>query len=369
MSRPTRILVMKFGGSSVATAEARDLVYRRIIAAHQDGYAVVAVISAMGRRGAPYATDTLLDLIQSTCPDAQTRERDLIFSCGEIIAGTVITANLQQRGCRATYLTGPQAGVITTGEHGDAHILRIEPDHLRALLASGAMVIVAGGQGVTPQGEITTLGRGGSDTTACALGVALDAERIEIYTDVDGLMTADPHLVPEAKLITNISHRGCCLLASHGAKVMHPRSVETAAQKPAIPLWVRSTFGELPGTLIGEPFPGSRVASHQARPLAVAVHSGRDGVSCVSLVGEGLTVDPKFASAFVDRVTRTGSSPLATKISDQVASAWVEDGQLQAVARSVHELVTGSWSIGEQGFGGEVELFGGLTAAGAASAE
>lgn len=187
-----QLIVQKYGGTSVATPEARELVYERIISAKKSGNAVIAVISAMGRRGAPYATDTLLDLVQPACPQAREREQTLMQFCGEIIAGSLITANLQQRGFPATYLTGQQAGLMTTADYDEAEILRVETGRLRSLLLAGEIVIAAGGQGATPEGEITSLGRGGSDITACALGVALDADRIEIYSDVEGIMTADP---------------------------------------------------------------------------------------------------------------------------------------------------------------------------------
>ena len=245
-----KILVQKFGGTSVATVESRELVYNKILSAKENGYSVVVVISAMGRKGAPYATDTLLDLIRLDCPEANLRELDLIFSCGEIISGTLITANLQKKGYPSVYLTGQQAGIVTTKEHGDARILCVKTENIMRLLSEGNIVVVAGGQGAAEDGSITTLGRGGSDTTGCALGVALDAERIEIYTDVEGIMTVDPRLVSNARLITEISYDDCCEMAYQGAKIMHPRAVEIASQKPSSQLYVRSVFSDNPGTLI-----------------------------------------------------------------------------------------------------------------------
>lgn len=236
------ILVQKFGGTSVATPESREAVYRKVEKAKAEGYSVVVVVSAMGRTGAPYATDTLLDLVGLDCPKSQKRETDLIFACGEVIAGVVITTNLRQRGHKAVYLTGGQAGVVTTGNHGEACILKIKTEHIRSLLADGNIVVVAGGQGATETGEVTILGRGGSDTTGTALGVALDAKAIEIYTDVEGIFTTDPRVVPEARLIEEMSYADCCRLAYQGAKVIHPRAVEIASRKPSIPFYVRSTF-------------------------------------------------------------------------------------------------------------------------------
>lgn len=248
-----KIIVQKYGGTSVATAESREIVYNKILKAKEDGYAVVVVISAMGRRGAPYATDTLLDLIRIDCPEANQRELDLIFTCGEIISGTLITANLQQRGHAAIYLTGQQTGILTSAKHGDARILQVNTERIKELLNKNYIVVVAGGQGATADGVITTLGRGGSDTTGCALGAALDAEEIQIYTDVEGILTTDPRMVKDARLIPEISYENCCEMAYQGAKVMHPRAVEIASQKPNAKLFVRSVFSDLPGTLITNP--------------------------------------------------------------------------------------------------------------------
>lgn len=269
-----KILVQKFGGTSVATRESRELVYKKIITAKEEGFAVVAVISAMGRKGEPYATDTLLDLITSDNPKSEPRELDLIFTCGEIISGTIVTCNLQGLGYKAKYLTGLQAGIITTAYYSDARILEIKTEKVKKLLLEGNIVVVAGGQGATLDNEITTLGRGGSDTTACSLGVALNAERIEIYTDVEGIMTTDPRIVNEAKLIEKISYKVCCEMAYQGAKVMHPRAVEIASLKPKIELFVRSVFSNNKGTLIcdynNEPKGGADLLKN-IEPVGVAL--------------------------------------------------------------------------------------------------
>ncbi len=299
----TKILVQKFGGTSVATPESREMVYRKIEAAKVKGYGVVAVISAMGRKGAPYATDTLLDLVRLDCPGTAAREMDLIFVCGEIISGVVVTANLQRRGHAATYLTGGQAGIVTSADHGDARILEIRTARVRGLLEKGHIVVVAGGQGATAEGEVTTLGRGGSDTTGTALGVALEAEAIEIYTDVTGGMTADPRVVPEAALLREITYGDCCQMAYQGAKVMHPRAVEIASQKPNIPLWVRSTFSDDPGTLICSPT--RHLAGGADRP-------GRGGAVGVAVLGGQtvLKVEEKPATDVAADVSGAGGGHL-----------------------------------------------------------
>ncbi|KKM10926.1 aspartate kinase [Clostridiales bacterium PH28_bin88] len=244
-----RVLVQKFGGTSVASPELRYQVAQKVNAAVHQGYAVVVVVSAIGRAGAPYATDTLIELAKETNPDLSTREMDLIMACGEIISGTLMVGVLQSIGCPAVLLTGSQAGIITDGQFGDARIIRVESKRIYECLNEGKVVVVTGFQGVTDSGDITTLGRGGSDTTAAALGVALDAKAIEIYTDVDGVKTADPRIVADAKTLETISYNEVCQLAQEGAKVIHPRAVEIAQQKN-IPLWVKNTFSDAPGTLV-----------------------------------------------------------------------------------------------------------------------
>lgn len=247
-----KILVQKFGGTSVASEESREHVYNKIINAAEQGYSVVVVVSAMGRSGDPYATDTLLNLIKKDYPFASKRELDVIFSCGENISGSIIAANLQKRGYKSCYLSGAQAGIITDNNHLDARIIRVENEKIRELLSEKNIVVVGGSQGISESGDVTTLGRGGSDTTGCALGVALDAEEIDIFTDVEGIMTADPRKVKNAVLLNEISYEDCCNMANKGAKVIHPRAVEVAMTKDNIKLYVKSTFSSHPGTLIGK---------------------------------------------------------------------------------------------------------------------
>ncbi len=245
-----RILVQKFGGTSVATESSREHVYKKIEEAVDSGYSLVVVVSAMGRNGDPYATDTLLNLIKKEYPFASKRELDVIFSCGENISGAIIASNLQKRGYKSVYLSGAQAGIITDENYADARITRVENDRIVNLLKEGNIVVAGGGQGISEKGDITTLGRGGSDTTACALGAALGAYEVDIYTDVEGIMTADPRKVKDAVLLDEISYEDCCTLANMGAKVIHPRAVETAMKKPKTKLYVKSTFSSHPGTLI-----------------------------------------------------------------------------------------------------------------------
>ncbi len=244
-----RILVQKFGGSSLSTQEFRYRAIYHIEKALAEGYSLVVVVSAMGRSGDPYATDTLLDLIRSNSDHLPKRETDMLLHTGEIISACVLCSMLQERGIISTVLSGGQANIITTDDFTNAQILSIEGQRIKQELGAGKVVIVPGFQGRTENWEITTLGRGGSDTTATALGVALQAEMVDIFTDVNGIMTADPRLVSEARQLDAVTYTEICNMAHLGAKVIHPRAVEIAMQTN-VPIRVRSTFSDDPGTLV-----------------------------------------------------------------------------------------------------------------------
>jgi len=243
------VIVQKFGGTSVGDDEARLKARDRVVFAKKQGFDPVVVVSAMGRRPGPYATDSLLDLVRAKDLPVDARSLDLLASCGEVISCVVMAGYLRAAGYEAVPLTGAQAGIRTDAQFGDASIQGINTARLLDVLASGRIPVVAGFQGVTDDGEVTTLGRGGSDTTATALGVALRAECVEIYTDVEGVMTVDPKIVPEARLISAITYFEVEELANNGAKVVHPRAVQIA-QQGGIPVRVRSTFAESEGTFI-----------------------------------------------------------------------------------------------------------------------
>jgi aspartokinase len=207
---PPRMVVQKFGGKSVGTPEARRLAAEKVRKAREEGLLPVVVVSAIGRSGAPYATDTLIQQLEAVDPvtEPEARERDLLMACGEIISTVIMAQTLKSIGLKATALTGGQAGIVTDDSFGDAQILDIDPTAILSYFEQGVdAVVVAGFQGVTApgaegeHGAITTLGRGGSDTTASALGVALKAEKVEIYTHVDGVMSADPEVVPDARTL------------------------------------------------------------------------------------------------------------------------------------------------------------------------
>jgi aspartate kinase len=248
-----RIIVQKFGGTSVADKQRRHASIDKVVAAIEAGYSPVVVVSAIGRKGDPYATDTLLSLINSkaseTAMEIENRDIDLLMSCGEIISSVVMAKEFAERGYKTQVLTGGNAGIVTDSNFGNAAITMVNPDKLLKILKKGIIPIVAGFQGVTPEGEFTTLGRGGSDVTGAVIGEALRADCIEIYTDVDGIMTADPRIVPDARLIDTISFNEVFQLADQGAKVIHPRAVEYAMYGN-VPLIIKNSLSDAKGTTI-----------------------------------------------------------------------------------------------------------------------
>lgn len=245
------VLVQKFGGSSLASQDNRTHAVRRVVQAKNAGHDVVVVVSAMGRSPSPYATDTLASLLSEEVAMVMPEERDLLLSCGEIISAVVFAGLLREAGCESCALSGQRAGIKTGGTFGEAHIRRVRPDAILNRLSLGQIVVVAGFQGVTEGGCVTTLGRGGSDITAAALGCALEAERVEVFTDVDGIMTADPQVVKGATRVDRLTYREVCEMAHLGAKVIHPRAAEIATEG-GVPLWIKNTFSDDEGTLIAD---------------------------------------------------------------------------------------------------------------------
>ena len=239
------LVVQKYGGTSVASADRIKSVAERIAARARDGDSLVVVVSAMGD-----TTDELLALAASMTDEPEERELDLLLSTGEIVSCTLLAMALKHIGQPAVALSGAQAGIGTDTRYGRARILSINPERVKRELERGAVVMVAGFQGTTEELDITTLGRGGSDTTAVALAASLPADRCEIYTDVDGVYTADPRIEPNASKLDAISYEEMLELASYGATVLHPRAVELGAVYE-VPILVASSFSEAPGTLIG----------------------------------------------------------------------------------------------------------------------
>lgn len=239
------LVVQKYGGSSVATAERIRRVAERIVETKKQGNDVVVVVSAMGD-----TTDELLDLAQQVNPAPPAREMDMLLTSGERISNALVAMAIASLGAEAQSFTGSQAGVITTSSHGKAKIIDVTPGRVRDALDEGKVVLVAGFQGVSQDTkDITTLGRGGSDTTAVALAAALQADVCEIYTDVDGVYTADPRIVPDARRLETVSFEEMLEMAACGAKVLMLRCVEYA-RRYNVPVHVRSSYSTKPGTIV-----------------------------------------------------------------------------------------------------------------------
>src|SRR5438477_4993736 len=237
---------MKFGGTSVGTVERIRAVADRVVRAREGGDDVIVVVSAMGD-----TTDDLTAMALRIADVPDPREMDMLLTAGERIAMSLLGIAINARGCRAASYTGSQAGIITDTQHGAAKIVEIRPKRIAEALGAGNVVIVAGFQGLSSQYEITTLGRGGSDTTAVAMAAALGAEVCEIYTDVEGVFTADPRIVPTARRLERLSYEEMLELAASGAKVLALRSVEYA-RNHGVAVHVRSSFADNDGTFIGE---------------------------------------------------------------------------------------------------------------------
>ena len=244
------LIVQKYGGSSVADAEGMKRVANRIVAAKRDGNQVVVVVSAMGD-----TTDELIDLAKQITPIPSGRELDMLLTAGERISMALLAMAITNLGHEARSFTGSQAGVITTSTHGRARIIDVTPGRIQEALKEGAIAIVAGFQGISQDTkDVTTLGRGGSDTTAVALAAALDADVCEIYTDVDGVFSADPRVVPNARKLKSVTYDEMLELAASGAKVLHLRCVEYA-RRYNLPIHVRSSFSTNEGTWVVKDHP------------------------------------------------------------------------------------------------------------------
>jgi len=239
------LVVQKYGGSSVGTAERIKRVAERIVATRKEGNDVVVVVSAMGD-----TTDELMDLAQQVSPSPPARELDMLLTSGERISNALVAMAISALGAEARSFTGSQAGVITDSTHGKARIIDVTPGRIRSALDDGNIALVAGFQGVSQDTkDITTLGRGGSDTTAVALAAALDADVCEIYTDVDGVFSADPRIVPDAAKLDTITYEEMLEMAASGAKVLMLRCVEYA-RRYGVPVHVRSSYSDRDGTLV-----------------------------------------------------------------------------------------------------------------------
>lgn len=329
------VIVQKYGGSSVADADKIRRIAKKICDRSASGVDLVVVVSAMGD-----STDELIALSKAvTGPEKlpSPREMDTLLSTGELVSSTLMAMAINSFDQRVVSLSGQQAGIRTDGTHGSARIARINNERLRKELDSGNVVIVAGFQGLADDGDVTTLGRGGSDTTAVALAAALDAVRCEIYTDVDGIYTTDPRLVPEARKLKEIGYEEMLEMASLGAK-MNPRSIELAAVYD-VPVLVASTFEDLPGTLIhgGEPTMELRKAvtgiavDRNVAKITIRGVEDRPGVAAgllQPLASNGISVD-----VIVQNTSDDGATDFTFTVSDADAQRALEIEKAQGAVK------------------------------------
>jgi aspartate kinase len=301
------LIVQKYGGTSVGDADKIKNVARRIAARREKGDELVVVVSAMG-----HTTDDLIALAHQINPHPEDRELDVLLSTGETVSSTLMAMALHEMGLPAISLSGAQAGIGTESRFGRARILEVDPQRIQKELGEGKIVIVAGFQGITEEMDIATLGRGGSDTTAVALAAALNAERCEIYTDVDGVYTTDPRIEPKARKLVEINYEEMLELATWGARVMHNRAVELGAVYN-VPILVASSFRDVPGTLIHR---GDEMVEQRNKVSGIAYDTDvakvtvrgvpdRPGIAATlfgPLSDAGISVDTIVQNASVERI-------------------------------------------------------------------
>lgn len=301
------IIVQKYGGSSVADAEKIKSVARRVIRAKEQGNQILVVVSAMGK-----TTDALIELSRQITKQPYKREMDMLLSTGEVVSCALMTMALRSMGQEAISLTGAQAGIRTDSSHSQARITGISTKRMRRELDKGNIVIVAGFQGIDKEMDITTLGRGGSDTTAVALAISLSADRCEIYTDVEGVYTADPRIEPKARKLDELGYEEMLEMASVGAKVMHSRAVELGWVY-GMPILVASSFNDRPGTLIhgGVSMEVKNKVSGIAHDMNIAKITvigvpDKPGIATnifEAIAGAGISVDSIVQNASINRIT------------------------------------------------------------------
>ena len=317
------LVVQKYGGSSVSDVDAMRRVARRIVATRQAGNTVVVVVSAMGD-----TTDELLDQAAALTTHAPAREMDILLSAGERISMALLAMAVTELGVPAQAYTGAQAGVLTDSKYGKASIVGVLPERVARSIQTGAVAIVAGFQGINEVEDTTTLGRGGSDTTAVALAAALNADVCEIYTDVDGLFTADPRIVPTAKRIESLSSEETLELAAHGAKILHLRAVEYA-RRFGVPLHVRSSFSDKTGTWI---YDGRREGAFV--PSVVAAQLDDVVAADIATPGSPATpASPASAATPADSASQ-GAAPVAPASPSDPAG--LDDGPSASVVDTAH---------------------------------
>ena len=325
------LVVQKYGGTSLADADRIRNVARRIVIAHKQGNGVVAVVSAMGNR-----TDQLLGLAREVSPHSHPRELDMLLTAGERVTMALVAMAIEDLGVPATSFTGSQAGILTTGRHGQAEILEIRADRVRTGLEAGKVVIVAGFQGVDPDSkDVTTLGRGGSDATAVALAASLGADVAEIFTDVDGVFTADPRVVERARKLDEVTFEEMLELASAGAGVLMPRSVEFG-RRFNIPIHVRSSFHDGEGTWVKEETMEQAIVRGIAQntdEVKVTVYQVPDTPGIAAELFEGLASVGVNVDMIVQNVSHDGSTDISFTV--PLASIVPAEEQSGKVAEAV----------------------------------
>ena len=334
------IIVQKYGGTSVDGVERLRIVADRVVRARESGNDVIVVVSAMGQ-----TTDDLARMAKDIAPAPDPREMDMLLTAGERIAMSLLGIAINARGCRAASYTGSQAGIITDTAHGQAKIIEIRPKRILEALESGNVVIIAGFQGLSSAYEITTLGRGGSDLTAVAMAASVGADVCEIYTDVGGVMTADPRLVPSARLIERIDYDAMLELAAAGARVLQSRSVELA-RRSGLRLHVRSSFDdEAPGTWVEEVH--DQMEDVLISGVAIETDEAKvtlDGVPDRPGVAAGLFKAVAGVGVSVDMIVQNVSHQGATDLSFTAPTADVPD--LEAALGGIAEQVGArGWSV------------------------
>lgn len=335
------IIVQKYGGTSVATPERMLAVAQRIVATADAGNRVVAVVSAMGR-----LTDELIRLASAIDPEPPEREMDMLLATGEQVSIALLAMAIHTAGHRAVSFTGPQVGIVTDHGHTKAKILEVRADRVRRALDEGFIAIVAGFQGVTQDGQITTLGRGGSDTTAVAIAAGIGADLCEIYTDVDGVYTADPHVVPDARKIDEISYEEMLELAASGAGVLNLRAVEFARNHGVV-IHCRSSFNDTPGTIVRE----ADETMEQAIISGVACDASEAKITIRDVPdrpGVAAAVFTRMAESNVnvDMIIQNVSEAGTTDISFTVPEADLAQAR-RAAAAVVAELGARDWVVDE----------------------
>lgn len=309
------MIVQKYGGTSVGTAQRIKRVSRRIAETVRSGQQVVAVVSAMG-----HTTDRLIALARQVNADPPARELDMLVANGETITAPLVAMCLQSLGVPAVSLSGPQAGIRTSRHHSRARIKDIKPERILEALEHGQVPVVAGFQGATEDADIATLGRGGSDTTAVALAAALGAEACEILTDVDGILTADPRVVPEARLLRHIAYEEILELAAVGAKIMHPRAIEIG-ELYAVPIHVRSSFTGCAGTMIVAELPMEdrkrvRGVAHETEIAKITVLDVPDKPGVAAAIFDPLSEHGLSVDVIVQNVSSHGKTDLTFTVAE-----------------------------------------------------